>query len=590
MDYPRHMTLLVLAFLALQGCGNPATRPAEEPIHASQPEAERPPFEDATEDLGLAFEHRSGATGEYHFPEINGAGAALFDADADGDLDLYLVSSAPFPDRDGASSDRLYRNDLENGKPHLVDVTAASGLAPQGYGMGVATADFDGDGLVDLYLTNLGPDQLLRNLGPDEAGNPRFEDVTATRHPGNARWALAATFADFDRDGHPDLFVGNYVAYDAAAKPSCRTQLGGPDYCGPLVFPSEPDTLYRNRGDGTFEDVSTAAGFAGEVGNTMGAVAADFDGDGWLDLYVANDQQPNHLWLHRGLSDAGRPTFQNAALLAGVGVNREGQAEASMGVDAGDFDGDGDLDLFLAHLDGETNTLYQNDGTGLFVDATNALGLAAPSRPRTAFGAAFLDYDHDGWLDLLVANGAVTAVEDLLQAQDPWPFHQPNQLFRNRGGADFEEVEGIPALVLSEVSRGAAFGDLDNDGDRDVVILNNQESARVLLNTVGQDRPWLGLRLTDATGRVDQLGARVEIQLEDGRTLLRRVHTDGSYASASDPRIQVGLGVEGSSEAVGIEDILVHWVQGATERFSAPEPGLYHTLRQGSGEVVRESP
>ncbi len=292
---------------------------------------------------------------------------------------------------------------------------------------------------------------------------------------------------------------------------------------------------------------------------------------------------PNQLWLNRGDG-----TFEERALLAGCSVNAEGVAESGMGVDVGDVDGDGDPDIVLSHLRRQTNTLYLNDGAGVFHDSSLDSGLGAPSWDFTGFGAGFFDYDNDGWLDFFVANGAVKLISELEAAGDPFPLHQTNQLFRNLGGAGgglrFQEVTPAAgaALALSEVSRGAAFGDLDNDGDVDIVVANNHGPARVLINQVGGGRPWLGLRLLGAEGR-DALGARVEVRRRQAPPLCRRVRTDGSYASASDPRVLVGLG--GGEE---VEAIRVRWPGGRLEDFPGLEPGRYATLREGTGQAVAE--
>ena len=329
---------------------------------------------------GPDFVHFNGMSGELYFPEMMGSGAALFDYDGDGDLDAYLVqgvmlgpgkslADAVFPPADDTLlADRLYRNDStsEPGQTRIrfTDVTAASGLRADGYGMGVAAADFDNDGRVDLYVTNFGANQLWRNLG-----GGRFENVTAAAGVGDKRWSVSAAWIDYDRDGDLDLYVGNYVRYTFDNAKPCRSSTSARDYCSPLVYKPDVDTLYRNDGDGRFTDVSTAAGIRAHFGGALGVVAADFDGDGWQDLYVANDGVANQLWINRGDG-----TFSDEALLAGVGVNMDGSPEASMGVDAADFDGDGDEDLFMTHLARETNTLYVNDGEGWFEDRTLAWG------------------------------------------------------------------------------------------------------------------------------------------------------------------------------------------------------------------------
>jgi hypothetical protein len=394
--------------------------------------AQGPPvFEDRAAELGLDWVHWNGMTGEYYFPEMTGQGCAFLDYDGDGDLDVYLVEGAllagdsmdealvPYAGG-GTPRGRLFRNDAGPGRPdreggtlvpRFVDVTDDSGLAATGSGRGVATGDYDGDGRVDLYLTNYGPNQLWRNRG-----DGTFEDVTAEAGVGTDGWSTSASFLDYDRDGRLDLYVANYVEFDVAENPTCYTGGGRRDYCGPSDFPPVTDRLYRNRGPGpggvTFEDVSGPAGIAAAKGPGLGVVAADFDGDGWTDLFVANDGAVNFLWRNRGRGEDGAVHYSDEALLSGVALNRAGKAEASMGVDAGDFDGDGDLDLFMTHLMGETNTLYVNDGTGLFEDRTLETGLGAPSFPLTSFGTAWLDYDNDGRLDLFVASGAVRILEE----------------------------------------------------------------------------------------------------------------------------------------------------------------------------------
>lgn len=542
------------------------------------------PFVDATETTGLDFVHFNGRTGENYFPEIMGSGGALLDYDGDGDLDLYLSQGRLF--RPGATmdealapprhpvplTDRLYRNDLKGGTVRFTDVTGESGLAAGGYGMGAATGDFDGDGDVDLYVFNHGPNQLWRN-----DGDGTFTDVTDAAGVADPGWTAAAVFFDFDRDGDLDLLSVNYVEFALADHKICQTKAAVNTYCSPSLFEPAPDRLYENRGDGTFRDVTTPMGLDAAYGPGLGAVAADFDGDGWPDLYVANDGEPNQLWINR----EGRG-FRDDALLAGAAVSREGRPEASMGVSAEDFDMDGDVDLFMTHLDGETNTVYVNEGGGTFTDRSVETGLATPSRRYTGFGTAWFDMDNDGDLDLLVVNGEVNAIDELYRAGDDFPYEQRNQLFENLGDGTYREIteEAGAAFEPVEVSRGALFGDLDNDGDVDVVITNNDGPARVLLNQVGGARPWLGLRLVTGSGATlrDALGARVELLRRDAASLWRRVRTDGSYASANDPRVLFGLG-----DGPKIEGVRVHWPDGSVETFRDVTPGRYTTLRRGTG-------
>lgn len=524
-------------------------------------------------------------SGEYYFCETVGPGLALVDYDLDGDLDLYLVQGAMLGDKsieaavgpppDGPLTDRLLRNELvETGELRFTDATDAAGISITAYGMGVAVGDYDGDGDPDLYVTNFGPNVLLRN-----EGDGTFTDVTASSGTGDERWSTSAAFLDFDRDGHLDLFVCNYVRFTVANNKECYSETSARDYCGPLSFPPYPDRLYRNRGDGTFEDITTSSQIALEYGSGLGVVCADFDEDGWVDIFVSNDALPNQYWLNQ--RDG---TFVNDALLAGCAYNKEGAAEASMGVDAADYDGDGDEDLFMTHLDGETNTLYRNEGKGLFDDATHEVGLGLPSENFTGFGTSWIDYDNDGWLDLLVVNGAVKTIERLARAGDPFPLHQTNQLFRNDHGR-FRDVSASqgPAFRISEVSRGAAFGDVDNDGDTDVVIGNNHGPARLLLNRVGQDAPWISIELRTADGTRAAIGSRIELQFEDGSSLFRSVRTAASYCSSNDPRVIFGL-----SGRPALTRIVAHAPDRQREAWPALPLQQRHQLRLGSGVPVTD--
>ncbi len=595
--------------LLMVGCGSPETHTAVTPAapeltaRGAQPAGAQPAgdaaaggpalFLDQAAATGLDFRHWNGMTGELYYAEMMGSGAALFDYDNDGDLDVYLVQGGSLGADTGDPtfpppgplplSDRLFRNDLTVGADgrrelRFTDVTEASGLRSVGYGMGVTAADFDNDGWADLYVTNLEGNQMFRNRGPSAGGHGQvtFDNVTEGSATGIPRWSVPAVAFDYDRDGWLDLFIGNYVEFSAAANKRCTDELGLPNYCGPLAFAPLPDTLLHNRRDGTFTDVSREAGIRGEYGGCLGAVAADFDDDGWLDLYVANDGMPNQLWINR--RDDG---FENLALLAGAAVSGEGHPEASMGIAAADFDADGDEDILIAHLRRETNTLYVNSGGARFDDRSAASGLGSPSLRMTAFGIGWLDFDNDGWLDLLAVNGAVKVIKSLSLAADPFPLHQRNQLFRNRGDGSFEDITTRAGEVfeLSEVSRGAAFGDLDNDGDIDALINNNSGPARLLLNQVGQDRPWLGLRLVDEAGKRDLLGAKAGV-VRAGRTLWRRVGANASYGSSSDPRLLLGLGGDDT-----ISKVVVRWPDGRFEQWpaAAVTVGTYNTLRQGTG-------
>jgi len=536
-------------------------------------------FVDATAEAGISFVHFNGMSGAYYFPEVMPPGVGVFDFDNDGDLDLYLVqgqrlgSGAPQQPPPEALKGRLLRNDLRvavDGTRTLrfTDVTDASGIDAAGYGMGVAAGDIDNDGWTDLYLTHFGRNQMFRNNG-----DGTFSDVSARSGTDQTGFAVSAAFVDYDRDGSLDLYVGNYVVYALARDQRCANLAGVRTYCPPQVYAPQPDRLYRNRGDGTFVDVTARALVGSALGRALGVSTADFNGDGWLDIYVANDGSENILWTNQ--RDG---TFRNTALLAGVALTAEGQAEASMGVDAGDFDNDGDDDLFMTELTGEGSNLYVNDGTGLFEDRSAPTAVGPLSLQYTGFGTAWLDYDNDGWLDLLTVNGRVQAADG--ETLGPFPLEQRRLLFRNLGNGRFEDVSARAgkAFEMAEVGRGAAFGDVDNDGDTDVLVGNDAGPTRLLINTVGARQHWVGLRLVDAKARRDMLGARVQVFRGDGVVLTRRARADGSYASANDPRVLVGLGA--STEPPRVR---VTWPDGLDEEWPSVPVGRWTTLVQGSG-------
>jgi hypothetical protein len=572
---------LIVVGLVLTGCAGESTVDPDSRVQ----------FRDHAVDTGLVFEHSNGMSGEFYLAEVIGSGAALFDADTDGDLDAYLVQGAllgsgktageaiiPWAG-ERAPRDRLFRNELqETGELAFSDVTEASGLSAEGYGMGVAAGDVDNDGDIDLYVTNLGDNQLFLNTG-----RGTFVDAPGAAGAQDGRFSTSAAFVDYDADGWLDLYVGNYVDFNLATHKECFSETSALEYCHPLSYQPTPDRLFRNRGDGSFVDVSAATRIALEYGGALGVLSGDFNADGRPDLYVANDAMPNQLWINQG---DGR--FANEALLAGCAFNANGAAEASMGVTAGDFDADGDEDLFMTHLRGETNTLYLNDGRGSFLDRTVPAGLAGTSRAFTGFGAGWIDYDNDGWLDLVSVNGAVNALPEFAGTDHPFPLGQADQLFRNLGDVRFEDVSSQAGSAFSraEVSRGAALGDVDNDGDMDVLVVNNSGLVRLHLNSVGSRSRWLGLRLTSrrqGQGERDQYGALVEVHRDDGRVLSRRVRADGSYCSSNDPRLLFGLG-----EAGRVESVRVQWPDGRRESWdwSGRAHGAYTTLQAGTGQAL----
>lgn len=536
-------------------------------------------FRDVAADAGVDFTYRNGMQGEFYFPEIMGGGAALFDYDGDGLLDLYLVQAGAIgPDvaaADREQGDRLYRNISardENGEwvVRFEDVTAEAGIDARGYGMGVTVGDYNADGHPDFYVLNFGDNQLWRNNG-----DGTFTDVTESAGVNDLRWSVSGSFADLDGDGYPELIVVNYADYDFDSHRQCRASGSGrADYCSPSAYPAAGDRLFRNLGDGRFEDVTSEAGMDEAKSHGLGVIAADLDGDGKRDIYVANDGSANFFWLNRG-----DMRFEDDAMLAGNAVNGGGAAEAGMGVDAADYDHSGAEDIFISHLKRETNTLYRNDGKGWFTDVSAASGLGPPSLPYTGFGTRFVDFDLDGWLDVFVANGAVTEESDLAAKGDDFPYHQTNQLFFNNGQGRFSEVTDSAGAILqrSRVSRGAAFGDIDNDGRPDMVVVNTNGPAEVLINRIDDRGHWVGLVPLKDDRPVDGVTAW-RLTDDDGR-VLRRSRRDGSYASASDPRHVFGLGEDDSEQTFELR-----WPDGTMETFSDLSVGHYHRINKGSGQ------
>ena len=549
-------------------------------------------FTERAQATGLDFVHFNGASGRFYYPEILPPGVGLLDYDNDGDLDVYLVQgrtlgTSPPHDIPGAvraPHGRLYRNDLRvnaDGARHLhfTDVTGASAIRADQYGLGVAAADIDNDGWIDFLLTNFGTNQLFRNKG-----DGTFTDVSKPSgiedHSG--RFAVSAAFLDYDRDGWLDLYVANNTNYTLQNETSCPNMAGARDYCPPQMYGGQPDRLYRNHGGGRFVDVSAKALAGGKFGPALGIATADYNGDGWIDIYVANDGEENLLWINQ--RDG---TFKETALLAGAALTEEGKAEASMGVDAGDFDNDGDDDLFMTELTGQGSNLYANDGAGNFRDVSAASGLGRLSVPFTGWGTGWFDFDNDGWLDVLSVNGTIVATprteftgHSSPKASDgrPFPYDQRKVLFRNLRDGRFEDVTSQAGAVfeLSESGRGAAFGDIDNDGDVDVVVGNDGGPVRLLVNNLGNRNHWIGLRLVGKTGR-DMLGARVAV-IRDGATIWRRARSDGSYGSANDPRVLVGLGA-----AAAAPTIRVRWPSGQVEEWSGIAIDRWTTLKEGTG-------
>ena len=521
---PARLAPALLAAAGLLGMGPPDAAPIA--------------FRDVAAEAGVSFRFFDGSRGWHDLPEIMGGGVALIDFDGDGDLDLYLCDGGPIVGEPGRFDPpcRLYRND---GAWRFVDVTDRADAPGPSYAMGAAVGDYDGDGLDDLFVTGWRDQRLYRNLG-----GGRFEDVTSRAGVGSTLWSTSAAFADLDGDGDLDLFVANYLAYDPALAPFCAAPDGKRDYCGPEDFAAEPDRLYRNDGGGRFTDVSKAAGVEGPGGRGLGVVAVDLVGDAGLDLFVANDGTACRMFENKGSL-----RFEEVGMASGVALDGRGEALAGMGVAAGDVDGDGRLDLVVSNFLGRSTVGFRSLGGGAFVDASDALGLAGPTRSVLGFGVALADFDSDGRLDLIQANGHV-----LDRARLGQPSAMRPTLLRNVGGR-FQDVSATagPWFARPILGRGLAVGDLDGDGRPDVVV-NALGAPAALLRNVTEGGHSLDLELS---GR--GVGATVKATV-GGRTILRAQVGGGSYLSASGRQVHLGLG-----RAERVDRLEVAWPSGRSE-------------------------
>lgn len=518
--------------------------------------------EDST-NRGIAFGHVSGASGEYLLPEIMGGGVGLVDVDNDGDLDAYFVQSGYWGRLEDSPANQLYSND-GTGRFTLVQ---DSGAEDQGYGMGVAVGDVDMDGYMDLLVTNVGKNSLFLN---DRTG--RFVDITAPAGLREEAFSASAAFSDFDGDGDQDIFVTNYVDWSMATEIDCfDSGSGARNYCDPGNYrrPSFDD-IYRNNGDGTFTNMSQDSGIHSIKGNGLGVVTADFNNDGLTDVFVANDKTPNHLWINLGDF-----RFENRAVAWGCAMDDHGIAKAGMGVLGVDLESDGDMDLIVVNIQGETDSYFRNEG-GYFIDATSRVGLTASSRRHTRFGIALADFDNDGFLDLFQGNGRVThSAESLVEDA----FAEPNLLFV--GGANGSTFKSSTAVQISAVplihtSRGVALGDIDLDGRMDLLVGNRDDTPYLLMNAAGKENNWLQIKLLrkDATYDTE---SHIYVEL-GGKTLHRSVQTSGSYLAANSPIVHLGMG----SETV-VRNVRVIWSSGKEEDFDDIFANQYVTLVQGQG-------
>jgi hypothetical protein len=575
----RPTTILVTAALALLLASTlPGTLEGRQPAAGAKAGAAQPTasltFTDVTAAAGIAFRHVSGAFGKKYLPETMGPGCAFVDLDNDGWLDIVLVSSTTWPGQPASRRARtvIYRN---NGNGSFADVTAKAGIAPGAYGLGVTAADYDNDGFVDLYFTNLGPNTLYRNNG-----NGTFSDVTAKAGVGDPGFSASAAFFDYDRDGKLDLYVANYVQWSIDKDLHCTLDGKTKSYCTPESYKGQSGTLYHNLGNGTFEDVTRKAGLYDPASKALGVALIDYDTDGHLDLFVSNDTQPNRLYRNKGDG-----TFVDVAVRAGVAFNEAGVARAGMGVDAADYDGSGRQSLVIGNFSNETMSLYRNEGTGLFIDEAPAAAIAQPSLLTLTFAAFFFDADLDGRPDIFAANGHVA--DDIERVQQKVKYAEPPHLFRNLDGKRFKDIAPAagPAMSKPVVARGAAYGDYDNDGDLDLLITENNGPARLLRNDGGNTNRSLRVRLEGTKSNRNGIGAVLTLTTDRGNTRTATLKTGSSYLSQSELVVTFGLGSDQRPK-----ELQVKWPSGTVDKVPAPEPGRTLLIKEGQGAVTDGGP
>jgi hypothetical protein len=570
----------------LTGCkqaaqvGPAATTPTEQAAAASPSPSPTPPrpsgaieYTDVTNEAGIHFKHNSGAFGKKYLPETIGAGGAFLDYDNDGWQDIILVNSMDWPENKKRKSfPALYHNNKDG---TFTDVTQQTGLGVEMYGLGVAVADYDNDGNDDIYITCLGPNHLFRNLG-----GGKFTDVTAKAGVGDPGFSTSAAWFDFDNDGKLDLFVGNYVDWSVQTDQYCTLDNKNKSYCTPQTYKGQSPTLYKNRGNGTFENVTARAGLNDPAGKTLGVALLDYDDDGWLDLFVANDTEPNKLYRnnHNG-------TFTDNAVIAGVAFSESGTARAGMGVDAADYDGSGKQSVVIGNFTNESIALYHNDGSGLFTDEAPASGIGKVSAQSLTFACFFFDYDLDGLLDIFAANGHVS--DDISVVQPTVKYAQPPHLFRNKGKKKFEEVTSKLGRALNRaiVGRGAAYGDVDNDGDLDLLITTNNGPARLLRNDNANQNDLLRVKTIGSRANRDGIGAKVAVKTSKGRSVFGMVRTGSSYCSQSELPLTFGLGKPEEGTTLTLE---ITWPGGQKESIPNLKPNQSLVVLEGKGITFQE--
>ena len=590
MRFPRIVcVLLILISSMLAGCKKDATE--QSTINASAPEqattqdagqqapaqteAPRPSgpieFTDVTAAAGIHFKHNSGAFGKKYLPETLGPGCAFLDYDNDGWQDILLVNSTNWPEKKTAKTFLALYHNNQNGT--FTDVTGAAGLAVEMYGLGVAIADYDNDGFDDIYITAVGPNHLFRNLG-----NGKFTDVTAKAGVGDAGFSTSAAWFDYDKDGKLDLFVCNYVDWSIEKDQLCTLDGKNKSYCTPQSYKGQSATLYHNRGNGQFENVTQRAGLNDPSSKSLGVAVFDYNSDGFPDLFVANDTEPNKLYKNNG-----NGTFTDEALTAGVAFSESGTPRAGMGVDTADYDGSGRQGIVIGNFTNESMALYRNDGTGLFTDEATASGIGKMSSQSLTFATFFFDYDLDGLPDIFAANGHVS--DDISVVQPQVKYMQPPHLFRNKGKKKFEEATPKlgRALQRAIVGRGAAYGDFDNDGDLDLLIMANNGPARLLRNDNGNQNDLLRVKTVGSRSNRDGIGARVTLKTASGAKLMSVVKTGSSYCSQSELPLTFGLGKSDPAKGMTLE---IAWPSGQTDIIQNVKPNQSITVQEGKGIIA----
>jgi hypothetical protein len=531
-------------------------------IAAAVPSGTGVHFTDVTAQAGIHFTHNAGKAGKKYLPETMGAGCAFFDADGDGWLDILLVNSKDWTPRGRKSHAALYRNN-HNGT--FTDITAGSGLDIEIYGLGVTVADYDNDGRDDVYITALDGDHLFHN-----EGNGKFRDVTQQSGIRNAAFAASAVWFDYDRDGKPDLFVANYVQWSAKGDLWCSLDGATKSYCTPESYKGNSSKLFHNLGNGKFEDVTQKAGLGDPTSKSLGVAVLDYNNDGWPDLFVANDTQPNKLYRNNK-----NGTFTEEAVSAGVAFGEDGVARGAMGVDVGDYDRSGRQHLLVGNFSNQMLGLYHNEGNSLFVDEAPRSTVGRASLLSLAFGVFFFDYDLDGWPDIFAANGHID--EEIGRVQPKIQYKQSPLLFRNLGKGKFEDASKSAGADLTRpiVARGVAYGDFDHDGDLDLLISTNNGPAYLFRNDGGNRNHWLHLKLTGVQSNRSALGAVVTVESAGGKQM-QMVHSGSSYCSASDLALTFGLGKDEAAKSIDIQ-----WPSGHKDHMDNVKANQYLTIREG---------